>query len=47
MNDVWNEIADIMQISIEKCRSKMLSLLSSCRREKAKIKLSEGTGQGK
>jgi hypothetical protein len=35
-NDAWREIADSMKIHAEECKNKMISLLSSYRRGKAK-----------
>jgi hypothetical protein len=35
-NDAWREIADSMKMGAEECKNKMISLLASCRREKAK-----------
>lgn len=45
--DAWMEIANLMETTQEKCYSKMISILSSYRREKAKEKKSKGTGKGK
>lgn len=45
-NDAWKEIGAIMGSDYEQCRSKLLSLLSSFRREKGKSQKSKGTGKG-
>lgn len=45
-NDAWREIGTIMGGNDEQCRTKLLSLLSSFRREKAKSEKSKGTGKG-
>lgn len=45
--DAWREIESEMNISAENCKKKMISLLSSYRREKSKVKNSQGTGKGK
>lgn len=46
-NDAWYEIARVMNTSPDECKKKMNGLLSSLRRERAKIKKSQGTGKGK
>ncbi|CAG4946600.1 unnamed protein product [Parnassius apollo] len=44
--DAWDEIGYVWKITAEKCNNKMISLLSSYRREKGKEKKSKGTGKG-
>ncbi|XP_039746137.1 uncharacterized protein LOC120623910 [Pararge aegeria] len=44
--DAWDEIGNVLKITAEKCNNKMISLLSSYRREKGKEKKSKGTGKG-
>ncbi|KAL7633564.1 UNVERIFIED_CONTAM: hypothetical protein RMT77_016097 [Armadillidium vulgare] len=41
--DAWREISDLLGQSEDKCRNKMLSLLSSYRRERAKENKLKGT----
>lgn len=41
----WEEIAEIVGHSVDKCKQKMVTLLSAMRREKAKIKKSMETGK--
>ncbi|KPJ14067.1 hypothetical protein RR48_02668 [Papilio machaon] len=43
--DAWSEIAKFMTMTVEKCNRKIVSLLSSYRREKLKEKKSKGTGK--
>jgi len=46
--DAWREIAAAMaERSIDDCKKKVVCLLASFRREKAKIKKSQSTGKGK
>lgn len=45
-NYAWREIADSLGIEADECKNKMISLLASYRREKAKIKKHLGTGKG-
>lgn len=45
--DAWEEIAQEINTDAEECKKKMGSLLSSFRRENAKIKRSRGTGTGR
>lgn len=45
--DAWRDISSTIGRSDEECRKKIISLLSSYRREKARIKTSTGTGTGK
>ena len=45
--DAWREIGAEMDMSADQCKKKVISLLSSYRREKSKIKSSQGTGKGK
>lgn len=45
-NDAWEEIGQIIGCSGEKCKKKMISLLSAMRREKAKIKKHMRTRKG-
>lgn len=45
--DAWREISTDMDICKDECRKKVISLLSSYRREKSKIKSTQGTGKGK
>jgi hypothetical protein len=46
-NDAWVELANEMDTDAEACKRKVISLLASLRREKAKMKKSTRTGQGK
>lgn len=45
-NDAWKEIAKCTEIDIEDAKKKMSSLLGSFRREKAKGRMTLGTGKG-
>jgi hypothetical protein len=45
-NDAWREIAGDIGCDVAVVKSKITSLLSSFRREKAKMKKSMGTGKG-
>lgn len=45
--DAWREVGKAMNLTDEMCKNKMITLLSSFRREKAKVKKSQGTGKGK
>lgn len=45
-NDAWEELASELQTTADECRKKMTGLLSSLRREKAKIKRSVKAGKG-
>lgn len=45
-NDAWEEVASELKINVKACKKKMDVLLSSLRREKAKIKKSERTRKG-
>jgi predicted neutral ceramidase superfamily lipid hydrolase len=45
-NDAWEEIAVELHTTVDECKKKMNALLSALRREKAKIKRSQGTGRG-
>jgi hypothetical protein len=45
-NDAWTELADTLEADVEDCKKKMQSLLSSLRREKAKVSNSQRTGKG-
>jgi hypothetical protein len=45
--DAWQEISEDFGESAEVCKKKIISLLSGYRREKSKIKQSQGTGKGK
>lgn len=45
--DAWRDIGAVMDQSESECKRKIISLLSSYRREKAKEKNSTGTGKGK
>lgn len=46
-NDAWLHVAGSVGCDVTSAKSKMSSLLSSYRKEKAKIKRSTGTGKGK
>jgi ribonuclease D len=35
-NDAWREIADFMKMDTEECKNKMIGLLASYRKKKAK-----------
>lgn len=45
-NDAWEEVAKQLGTTDEACKKKMTSVLATLRREKSKIKKSEGTGKG-
>lgn len=45
-HDAWEELASEMKISLDDCKQKIMSLQSSFRRERSKIKKSHGTGTG-
>lgn len=45
-NDAWVSVAEAVGCELNEAKNKMTSLLSSFRREKAKMKNSEGTGKG-
>lgn len=45
-NDAWNELGAEMNTTGDECKKKMMSLLSSLRREKGKMKRTRGTGTG-
>lgn len=45
--DAWTEIGKAMGSTDEICKKKIITLLSSFRREKAKMNKSQGTGKGK
>jgi len=44
--DAWEELATQMNSTSDECKKKMTSLNASFRREKMKIKSSQGTGTG-
>jgi len=46
-NDLWVEIGEIMDVTADEAKSKITSLMSSFRREKAKGTKTVGTGVGK
>lgn len=46
-SDAWADILSEMGVPENECRDKIVSLLSSYRREKSKSKKSTGTGKGK
>ncbi|KAK9696790.1 Alcohol dehydrogenase transcription factor Myb/SANT-like [Popillia japonica] len=46
-NDAWEEVAKQLGTTDEACKKKMTSVLAALRREKSKIKKSEGTGKGR
>uniref|UniRef100_A0A1Y1KAI6 MADF domain-containing protein n=1 Tax=Photinus pyralis TaxID=7054 RepID=A0A1Y1KAI6_PHOPY len=46
-HDAWKNIATEMESDVEVIKAKVASLLSSMRREKAKMKNSTGTGKGR
>lgn len=46
-NDAWKEIGAIMGSDYEQCRSKLLSLLSSFKKRKEKVKKVKGQGESK
>ncbi|XP_014252763.1 uncharacterized protein LOC106668474 [Cimex lectularius] len=45
-NDAWSEIALSLGREVEECKNKIISLLASHRRERGKVKKSQGTGTG-
>ena len=45
--DAWCEIGKILNVTVESVKTKITSMLSSYRREKAKVGKSKGTGKGK
>lgn len=45
--DAWQEISEDFGESAEVCKKRITSLLSGYRREKSKMKQSQGTGKGK
>lgn len=46
-SDAWAEISSKVGVQENECRDKIVSLLSSYRREKSRVKKSTGTGKGK
>lgn len=45
--EAWEEIGKALDTNSEICKNKMFSVLSSFRREKSKMKQSQGPGKGK
>ena len=45
--DAWRDIGNVMRRPGEDCKSKIVNLLGSYRREKSKEKKTHGTGTGK
>lgn len=45
-HDAWTNIAEELDTTVDECKRKITNVLSSLRRERAKIKKSTGTGKG-